>query len=120
MASRRIHAVQPLQVADAYVDFRRSIIAGTTSDNYVAATTLYCPGSSRLRAAVSGKDAVYQLGFGTSPTEIVWGTEANLTPGHYSLINSFDAVRFRSRVVGNPATINIETLTPADLGELAG
>ena len=92
----------------------------STADSYPATDSSggairLCPGCVRVNIDVSNAAVYYELGTGPA-NNIVWAPERRLLPSFRSLERAFDAIRFRSAVAGTPAVIDVDVLTPSDIG----
>jgi hypothetical protein len=85
----------------------------TTADAYTDATTLRCPGTTRLLIHARNAAIYYQMGVGRPAS--VWQDEVFMVPGTAGLIRTCDAVRVRSGATGKPAQVTIDATGAGDV-----
>lgn len=72
-------------------------------DAYIDASTLECPGSTRLNLIVTTAAIYVQTMYGMGlHNSGAWDTEIMYVPGYYGRALDFSAVRFRAVVPGLP------------------
>ena len=79
-------------------------------DAYTDASTLVCPGASKLLLQIANNSIVVQLGtmpqgIGVGAGSVVWQSEQTYLPLIATLARRFDAVRIRNRFPGKKAEV---------------
>lgn len=93
--------------------------AATTADDYTQAATLECPGAVRVNVEIRDAAIYFQEQYRDlslpDPTAGTFGSEVFAGRTVRSYDHNIEAIRFRSAVAGEPATVTAQAFLPDEV-----